>query len=222
MKTYPIALYLICFLACPFLFTSCMYSKKHCQKSLAKVEKESFDMIIVPGAPMDNQSLNRVLKARIYWAKYLIDKGIAKNVMFSGAAVYSPYREAEMMAMYAEGIGIPKEKIYTEILAEHSTENIYYSYKKSKKLGFQKIALATDPFQAKLSNRYMRKHVSKEITSIPIVFPIMKKLEPTMITPTIDKEKAFQKDFVSLPDRESWWKRFKGTLGKNVNKTYYE
>lgn len=219
---YSFPLFIICLIACPLLFTSCMYSKKHCQKSLAKASSETYDVIIVPGAPMDNKSLNRVLKARIYWAKFLLDKGIAKNVMFSGSAVYSPYYEGEMMAMYGEGIGIPKEKILTETKAEHSTENIYYSYKKAKQLGFTKIALATDPFQAKLSQRFMKKKVSREIASIPVVFDTIKKMEPIMINPVLDTQRAFVKDFVALPERESWWKRFKGTLGKNINKTYYE
>ncbi|MFN8282069.1 MAG: YdcF family protein [Chitinophagales bacterium] len=219
---YNLTLLVICLVACPLLFTSCMYSKKYCRNALAKASTQSYDMIVVPGAPMDNKSLNRVLKARIYWAKYLFDKGIAKNIMFSGSAVYSPYYEGEMMAMYAEGIGVPKEHIYTETKAEHSTENIYYSYKKAKKMGFQKIALATDPFQAKLMHRFMKKKVSKEIANIPVAFDTIKMLEPTMINPVLDTQRAFVKDFVSLPSRENWFKRFRGTLGKNINKTYYE
>ena len=55
--------------------------------------------------------------------------GMAKNVMFSGSAVYTPYYESKIMALYAEAIGIPKERIYIETEAEHSTENIFYSYR---------------------------------------------------------------------------------------------
>ena len=43
-----------------------------------------------------------------------------------------------------------------------------------------------------------------------------------MVTPNIDKEKAFDENFVSITERESFMKRFRGTLGKNLNKTYYE
>ena len=222
MKSTTLKLALICLVACPLLFTSCMYSKKQCQKSYAKAAKETYDIIIVPGAPMDNKSLNKVLQARIYWAKYLFDKGITKNIMFSGSAVYSPYYEAKMMALFAEAIGIPKENIYLETKAEHSTENIYCSYKHAKNLGFKKIALATDPFQAKFLNVFMNKNVSKDIASIPIDFTIIKSMKSIMVTPNIDKEKAFDENFVSITERESFMKRFRGTLGKNLNKTYYE
>ena len=222
MKPTTIKLLLICLVACPILFTSCMYSKKQCQKSYAKVEKETFDVIIVPGAPMDSKSLSRVLKARIYWSKYLFDKGIAKNIMYSGSSVYSPYYEGKMMAMYAEAIGIPKENILTETKAEHSTENVYYSYKKAKKMGFTKIALATDPFQAKSLKRFVNKRVSKDVANIPIKFDVIRSLEPTMISPEIDIQQAFNKDFISIKERENFFKRNSYTMGKNVNKTYYE
>ena len=32
----------------------------------------------------------------------------------------------------------------------------------------------------------------------------------------IDEKRAFVNDFVSLEERESWFQRFRGTLGKNV------
>jgi uncharacterized SAM-binding protein YcdF (DUF218 family) len=34
--------------------------------------------------------------------------------------------------MEEASIGIPRENIFTETKAEHSTENIYYSYKKAQ------------------------------------------------------------------------------------------
>jgi hypothetical protein len=209
-----------CF-ASALLFTRCMYSDKYCQQSLEKAMQQGYDLVIVPGAPLSDLKLNRILKARIYWSKFLYDNGIAKNIMYSGSAVYSPYIESEVMAMYAEAIGIPKEHIYTETKAEHSTENIYYSYKKAKLMGFERIALASDPVQSKLLNRFMRTRVSKDLSIVPIVFDTIKAMEPNMIDPVIDTQKALVKDFVALPQRESWWRRLRGTLGKNINKTYY-
>ncbi len=97
----------------------------------------------------ENGKWDRVMMGRIYWAKFLYEKGIAKNIIFSGSAVYSPYYEAEIMRLYAIELGIPKENIFAETKAEHSTENAYYSYKYGKKLGFNKMALASDPFQSK-------------------------------------------------------------------------
>lgn len=78
MKPTTIKLLLICLVACPILFTSCMYSKKQCQKSYAKVEKETFDVIIVPGAPMDSKSLSRVLKPEFIGQNICLTKELLK------------------------------------------------------------------------------------------------------------------------------------------------
>ena len=81
-------------------------------KMYDKAKTVTYDVIIVPGVPLKDGKWDRTMKARIYWSKFLYDKGIAKNIMYSGSAVYSPYYEGEVMVMYAEAIGIPKEHIY--------------------------------------------------------------------------------------------------------------
>lgn len=183
--------------------------------------KENYDIIIVPGVPFENGKWSQTMKGRVYWSKYLYDKGITKNIMYSGAAVYSPYFEAEIMALYAEKIGIRKENIYTETHAEHSTENVYYSYKKAKKLGFNRIALASDPFQTKMLKRFTKKKVSPAIGMIPFVIDTLKKMEPKMIDPEINFQKAFANDFKALPERESFLKRLKGTRGLDIDTSAY-
>lgn len=162
------------------------------------------------------------MKGRVYWAKYLYDKGIAKNVMFSGSAVYTPYYEGTIMGLYAEAIGIPKEHIFTELKAEHSIENLYYSYKKSKQLGFKTIALASDLYQSKQLRSFAHLRLSLRIGIIPFVIDSLKQIEPLEENPVIDYKQAFKENFVSLPERESKWKRFKGTLGWNRDKKAYK
>jgi uncharacterized SAM-binding protein YcdF (DUF218 family) len=201
------------------LIYGCSYSNKTCQNLLKESIGEKYDIIVVPGVPLENGKWSRTMKARVYWSKFLYDKGIAKNIMYSGSAVYTPYYEAEIMALYAEAIGIPKEHIYTETKAEHSTENIYYSYKKAKKLNFNRIALASDPFQTKQLKKFTQKKVSRDVRFIPIVFDSLRVMN--MIDPVIPIEKAFAENFVALPERESFWKRLKGTLGHNLNKDFY-
>src|SRR4030042_812990 len=121
------------------VLNSCAFSSKACRNFLEESMEENYDIIVIPGVPFENGQWSYTMKGRVYWSKYLYDKGIAKNVMYSGAAVYSPYYEGEIMALYAEKIGIKRENIYTETLAEHSTENIYYSFKKARILGFERI-----------------------------------------------------------------------------------
>ncbi len=178
-------------------------------------------MIAVPGVPFTEAGWDSTMKARVYWAKHLYDKGIAKNIMFSGSSVYSPYYEGEIMALYAIAIGIPKENVFTETKAEHSTENLYYVYLKSKKLGFTDIALATDPFQAKQLKRFARLRIGENTGIIPIVFDTLRKIQPFMADPKIDYQKAFNNNFVSIKSRESFWKRLRGTMGKNIDYNAY-
>jgi len=181
---------------------------------------EHYDMVIVPGVPFKDV-WSRTMKARIYWSKYLYDMGIAKNIMYSGSSVYTAYTESRIMALYGEAIGIPRENIFIETKAEHSTENVYYSYRKTLKLNFSKVALASDPFQTKMLRRYIRKKVSPQIDLIPMVFDSLKAMEPGMIEPVIDVQQAFNPEFIPISQRESLLKRLKGTIGKNIDKSAY-
>lgn len=201
---------------------SCSFSEKTTRRLFKESSNETYDIIIVPGVPFENGQWSRTMKARVYWSKYLYENGIARNIMFSGSAVYTPYCEAEIMALYARAIGIPADHIYTETKAEHSTENIYYSYRKARLLGFEKIALASDPFQTKLLKRFTRIKVSPDVRLIPFVIDTIKKLEPEMTDPLIDHQQAFKNDFISIMQRENFWKRLKGTRGRNLDTSAYK
>ena len=224
MNVVFVKLFFICSGLCLFLLAlaSCSFSVKACKKLFSQSENEQFDIVIIPGAPFQNSKWGRVMKGRIYWSKFLFDKGIARNVMYSGSSVYSPYTEAVIMSLYAEAIGISKENIFTETKAEHSTENVYYAYQKAKQLGFKKIALASDPLQTKLVRKFTRKKVSADIKLIPFVVDTLKEMQPQMKDPAIDFGQAFNKDFKSIVKRESFWKRLRGTMGKNIDKNAYQ
>ena len=68
----------------------------------------------------------------------------------------------------------------------------------------------------------LAKSVSKEIDLIPFVVDTLKKIEPLMIDPVIEHQLALDKDFVSLKQREGFWKRLRGTRGLNVDTTLYK
>lgn len=217
-RIIPGALLILCFGS---LIQSCQFSRKTSRKLYEQASKEEFDVIVVPGVPFENQNWSRTMKARVYWAKYLFDKGIAKNIMFSGGAVYTPYPEAEIMSMYAQALGVPQENIFVETLAEHSTENIFYSYRKAKALGFRTMALASDPFQTKMLRKFTRNKVDDKIALIPFVTDTLKMLEPEMTDPAIDFEKVLVPDFKSIKQRESFWTRLRGTMGKRIRPDAY-
>lgn len=201
---------------------ACSFSKKSQQTYWQKARQNApYDIIVVPGIQFNNGKWDRVMKGRIYWAKYLYEQGIARNIMFSGGAVHSPYYEAQVMALYAEAIGIPRNQIYLETRAEHSTENIYYGYKMARRDGFVKVALASDPFQTKMLQRFTRKKISREIGFIPMVIDTMKILEPQMLDPQISYQQAFKENFIPLKERESFFRRIRGTIRGNMDTTAY-
>ncbi len=202
-------------------FSSCYLNPRKAAGLLKDAEKKTYDIIVVPGVPLVNGQWSDVMKARVYWSKYLFDKGIARNIMYSGSSVYTPYKEGEVMAMYAKAIGIPAEHIFTETKAEHSTENIYYSYKKAKKLGFNTVALASDPFQSKLLKSFIKRKVSREVGIIPFIADTLRAMQPTMTDPVLDFSALKVENFTALPEREGFWKRFRGTRGHNIDKNAY-
>lgn len=194
---------------------SCVSVKKRPLRLYNDILKnhKTYDAIIVPGVPFENGVWSDVMKTRVLWSVYLVNKGIAKNVIYSGSAVYSPYFESKIMGLYAEELGVPKENIYFDTLAEHSTENVYYSYELATEIGFKSIALATDPFQSSLLKRFTRKRFKSPIDHIPILYDSLPALKET---PKINPESAFKENFVPLTEKQGSWKRFKGTLGKYI------
>jgi uncharacterized SAM-binding protein YcdF (DUF218 family) len=179
------------------------------------LENAPYDVIIVPGVPFNGKSWSGTMKGRVLWAHYLIRNGVAKNVIFSGGAVYSPYVEAKIMALYAEALGISREHIFIEDKAEHSTENVYNSYQLAKRLGFQKIALASDPFQSNLLMRFTKRRFKMPIDHIPFMIPILAEIDD-IDPPQIVADSAKVENFKSIVQTQSKWHRMRGTRGKNI------
>jgi uncharacterized SAM-binding protein YcdF (DUF218 family) len=175
---------------------------------------QPYDAIIVPGVPFKDGTWSDIMKMRVHWAVHLYKEGIAKNIVFSGSSVYSPYIEARIMALYAQALGVDEAHIYTEERAEHSSENLYYSYRLAKDNGLEKIALATDPFQGSFLRGFASKIKLDSIGFLPVVFKKLDKMELT--TPEIDPSWAYVEDFTSIVERESAAVRFQGTMGKFI------
>lgn len=197
--------------------TGLSFSSTQCKQFLKFAQDQVFDAIIVPGIPYDGKKFNKIMIGRVYWAHYLYKKGLAKNIIFSGAAVHSPFVESEIMAYYAKFIGVPEEHILMEKKAEHSTENVLFSYNMAQDAGFKKIALVSDPFQSKLLRKFVYKNISAEIKLIPIVYDVLKELESQMKIPPIKNSDFYIHGFTALSERESFPERFRGTLGKNIS-----
>lgn len=211
-KALRIFIYFHVFLILALVLTHCSFTH-YANKSFESAKKEKpFDVVIVPGVPYDTTS-DFVMKMRVYWAKYLYDSGFTKNVIFSGGAVYTPYTEGIIMKIMADSIGIPSDHTFSETKAEHSTENVYYSWKMAKEMGFKKIGVASDPYQSGLLRGFYKNHCPG-VKPIPIIFGVMDINNKRL--PRIDPSSAYKKDFVSIMKREGFWLRFRETLGKRV------
>lgn len=206
--------YVINLLVLVLLLSGCAFSKKTSIKYLNKATtNEPYDAIIIPGVPHDGVSWSPTMNIRLSWANYLYQKGITKNIIYSGGAVYTKYSEAKIMAEYGKAQGIPDANIFLDTNAEHTSENVYYSYRVAKEQGFKRIALATDPFQAKSMRMMIKKH-KLPIDMLPIVFDTIRTIDRP--EPVISTDVAIEEPFVSITERESFFFRAKGTMGKQI------
>src|SRR5688572_11818747 len=160
-------LYFHVFMGLALVLTQCSFSK-YAERSYARAKKEKpYDVIIVPGVPYDKSATTSVMTLRLYWAKHLYDSGYTKNIIFSGSSVYTHFVEGIAMKVMADSLGIPPDHTFYETKAEHSSENVYYSWKMAKEKGFEKIAVATDPYQAALLRKFIRRY-TPGVKTIPI------------------------------------------------------
>jgi uncharacterized SAM-binding protein YcdF (DUF218 family) len=210
-KKFIFFLAIIVFLSNCALFTPS--AKKLNSRALKK--HSQYDVIIVPGIPFNEGPWDGPMMMRMIWAVHLYKKGYTRNIIMSGAAVYTPYVEAEIMKQYAIAMGVPPEHIFVEKKALHSTENVWYGYLLAKKLGFKNIAIATDFFQSKLLYRFVKKR-TKGVEMLPALMDSTRLYSHE--SPIIEyKHLKIDSGFVPLPKRESKWQRLRGTWGKNIN-----
>ena len=187
--------------------------RRYANKSYEEAKLEApFDVIVVPGVPYDKANTTRLMLMRILWAKHLYDSGFTHNVIFSGSSVYTPFVEGIAMKLIADTLGMPHDHTFSEVKAEHSTENAYYGYKMAQRMGFKKIALATDPFQSATLEGLIRKYCPG-MKTIPMVYG---KVDRSKTLPAIDTTKAYVANFVSIRKTQSWWNRWRRTMGKRV------
>lgn len=206
------------FVLCGALLAGCVI--RHPERYLVKARAQApFEAVIVPGMPYDG-GLPDPVRARLVWAVYLYRTGMTQRLIMSGAAVYTPWVEAEILREYAVAMGVPREDVLVDDRAEHSTENLFYGYKVARRAGLERVAVASDEFQTGMlkvfSRRMARKLKTPRIALIPLVRDSVS-AEFLRPLPPIDASVAHVDSFVSIMDRQSFWKRARGALGKNIN-----
>lgn len=111
---------------------------------------QPYDAVIVPGCPSATDgSLSLCQKQRAAWASLVFERGLAQALITSGAAVYSPYIEADALALALARLGVPGERIYLDRQALHTDENMHNAAELARQLGAQHVAVASHGMQAK-------------------------------------------------------------------------
>ncbi len=181
------------------LLSSCSIINYTASKTYHRyVSDVPYDAIIVPGIPYDSVKPNRILLARMHWAKHLYEAGIAKNIIFSGSAVHTPFVEGKAMKMIADSMGIPPQNTFIEYHALHSTENVDYGMELADSLGFKKVAVATDPFQSLFLSLHIKDR-KLNVALLPFQLDSMKTFNRPL--PAINYADAYVQNFVPLKNR---------------------
>ena len=163
---------------------------------------QPFDALVVPGCPCnDDGSLTRCQMARAGWAAMVWQRGWARHVIVSGAAVHSPYVEAEAIAEAMTLLGVPADKIYLEPDALHTDENMYNSLQIARLLGLRTVA-ATGEWGGPRGSCEMMESWGQPCRALPADFKaLVPKLDAAR--PRLDRIRARRvDDFVSLAERE--------------------
>jgi len=201
------------------LLPGCYISGKGQAKYYERAKEAPFDAVVVPGVPFEGGQWSYIMQMRVHWAVHLYKRGLTKNIVFSGGAVYSPYVEATIMGLYAEQLGVPRANILLETQAEHSTENLFNGFEVARDHGLQgRIGFASDPFQTALLRglaKRMERQLHADIDPVPVVFTELN--VANLSTPIIDPSSAFMPGFVSIKEREGLFKRLLGTSGADLD-----
>jgi hypothetical protein len=194
-----------------------MFFGTHQNKRYKSIEEiKPIDVVIVPGLPLYHGQWDTLLKARILWSDFLYKKGITSRILYSGNAVYTPWREGPSMALYARQLGIKPENILVDTIAEHSTENLYYGYLLARANGCKTIAVATDPFQCSMLQKFAKKNFKDEIYFLPIIYDSIR--TEMKIDLAIDTTITKCSNFIPLEQRQGYHERLNGTRGKHIKK----
>jgi hypothetical protein len=68
------------------ILNSCAYSSKASKQLFQESLNKKYDMIVVPGVPPEHGKWSATMKDRVFWSKFLYEKGIAKNVIMDTTA----------------------------------------------------------------------------------------------------------------------------------------
>lgn len=120
--------------------------------------RNCYDCAIVCGYfANEDGSPSEFMKTRVEKAAELLHEGKVRSIIFSGAAVYNKYVEAEVMADYAESLGVPQENMILEKQAVSTYHNMLYSRQVMQEHGYRSCAIVTNVWHLRKASHYAAK-----------------------------------------------------------------
>lgn len=97
-----------------------------CQAPLANSKHTKFDVIIVLGNPANSDgSPGEVMRQRVLKAVELFRAGEARHMLFTGAAVYNHFVEADVMENLAHSVGVSESALVKDPKARNTYQNLF-------------------------------------------------------------------------------------------------
>ena len=128
-------------------------------------------ILIILGYPADeNGEPGEILKARLDKGIEIYKHGFASKIIVSGAAVYNPFVEAEVMAVYCIKNGVAAKDIIMEPNARNTYENAKLVKGIMENEQYEKALVVTSSFHKLRAKKYFSKHI-KNARVIPAPFP---------------------------------------------------
>lgn len=123
-----------------------------------KLKRDRFDVIIILGFPaLQDGKPSPIMRERVIKAVKLFNKGYANNIICSGGGVYNKYIEADIMANFAESLGIPNSCLIKEDKSRNTYQNIQNSIKIMEDKNWSSAMVVTSPWHLRRSNYFLAK-----------------------------------------------------------------
>ncbi len=132
-------------------------------------QSRSLDAVILPGCPSnDDGSLSRCQRERVVWGAKLVHEGVTDTLIVSGAAVYTPYVEADALAAGLQALGVQPSQILREPDALHSNENGAYALAVAEAHGLEQLGVCSQAVHANTITKIMRAYGHQDVTALEL------------------------------------------------------
>lgn len=163
---------------------------------------QPFDAAIVLGCPSNDDGsptlcqLGRALQASLLWRA-----GQVQYFIPSGAAVHSPYVEAEALAQIMVAAGIPADRIFLEPNALHTDENVYNGLQIARRMGWTRLAVLSDRGHSGFGCQFLTSYGS-DCAALSVDRGAVKQRHAELATTLASLRAPVDRSFLPLAERE--------------------